>query len=1227
MTTETTSGAALRAPQFRHREETTKHAQEALMLDLLSALETRLTGRGTPRLVGSPSFSRFCVAALASVRPREGTGAQHAMEMRNPRRMGARFHIPTSQIAKAILTVSFDFSVYYPAIPTWKEFIARRAPPTERAEGSKADDLVDLPNCEKRLDCNMRREIRLVDVLNAEGAESVFPISELEPLRLVAAADPELLRIRATNNPKDRISTRKPRIPRSVDSDEAYRAHIAASPGEPVVPPWSGKMYVTLAEIDDESTEVSVYFENTTQQEEFNSLWKGFFHDCRFEITTADARIQPQLLRHMAEQDYRVASHVRATGIHCPVGVRGNGVYNHQIPTFVVPEQEHKNRGHGACAFERLSGPNAIAELHKLHAEMSEYARDWRARYAEVIPEAERREDPSIRQSFERAVGAFEAEAKRFERGIGALKKDPNALRAFQLANKVIAEANRHKKILEWRPFQLVFFVSLLKDIVVREHSDLEDGRDHVDVLWFPTGGGKTETYLGLIAFGLVYDRLRGKVRGVTAWVKFPLRMLSLDQLDRFTRVIVLLNDIHGQEHLPGEPFEIGYYMGDRNTPNRWHESQDYQKYGLSPGSLVEKYAIIKKQHPEFGEEELARTVFREVPEKDTRRFQLIETCPRAGCQHQVYVHPDPVKEHVEIKCPTHGRLPVQFIDEEIYRRVPSVIISTIDKLAIIAYNDSIRNLLVRPFARCTVHGFLPSRVCSSCKRRDGKDLDSKIVNVKPEDFYDPAPAIQVQDELHLLKEQLGSYNSHYESLVDHLHDKLLKDPRIKIHQPRGRTKIIGATATISEYEQQIAQLYGRSPRRFPSPGPTRAETFYSIDKPTGRRILASIWPVNMSGVVAMNEVFVSYWFRLAELDADREQLRQILTARGVDVGQLDGDTLTTILDKASSTVAYYTNKPKAHIGSDQFRQALPVAAEDHRPDLKKPLSNLASETLTGDSEFREIRRIKTRLESGRIHTPEWLPHLAATSIISHGVDVGRLNFIAFSGMPADTAEYIQASSRVGRADLGLSVVIHDTARDRDELHYINHTLYHEHQEFHVRGVALNRFSKYLINRTFPGLVVALLRLFYNPIQPNKDAQYEFTVKDAHGLLDALEDSAVRATLVKILVEFIGRGLTDEAHLQSAIQSVWDNMKKEGLSNKAKGDELLTLFPNYRPLTNHREIETPLPIGLDAESYEFIKGSGWEPGRRWASRREPTVDEAPDDEDAPPVELGNPEKS
>lgn len=1209
-----------RAPRVRHRDDPIAHAEEATVLDLLTGIEERMTGRTEVRILGSPSFSRFAVAALSSRSEMRGVGAVHALEMKNPRRMGARFQLRGSDLANASLRVEFSCSIYYPVYPTWEEFHRLRVlgtdehvePPDERGtEGSgrtrrtSRPQLEKPPNCEKQLRMSDAWEVQLRDVLAAPEKQLELNMARLVDIRTEAAADPDVLKIRVAREEDRRFDDRLLKIPPEIfkapDARAAYQRLVNDFRGEPCLPHWNGTVLVSLFDMGGDKWEVSVLFENNTAQEEFNTAWKGFLHDCKFAVHVDGADIVPQLLHHMGRTDYRVASHVTVTGIHCPVLADDRAIRNLQVPWYVQPLQEHVDRGGADLHFRTLAGDGAIAALERLHRVMVLYADDWARRYDEYVPET-RRADGATRQAFQEAIQTFREEIQRFQEGITALKKDPRALQAFQLTNRVIGRANNFPG---WRTFQLVFLVSLLRDVVARERADVGDDRRFVDVLWFPTGGGKTETYLGLISFSLVYDRLRGKHRGVSAWVKFPLRMLSLDQLDRFARVLVILNQARDEAKLPGEPFEIGYYMGDRNTPNRWFEATEFQQYGASPHDLAGRYARARADLGDAPEQNVAAHVFENTPKKDTRRFQLLEVCPHLECGKGVYVWLDRKTETTQIKCPTHGRLPIRFVDDEIYRHVPAILISTIDKLAIVAFNDSIRNLLVRPLAQCEFHGYLASRTCHACKRLPEADrAPNRPRTVSPEEFYDPAPAIQVQDELHLLREQLGSYNSHYESLIGYLHDALLTDPDMEVHRPRGPTKIIGATATITEYEQQIAHLYGRESRRFPQPGPTREKSFYTINKTTGRRIMAAIWPVNMSTKVAINEALVAYWFRFYARAKDLPGYRRILGTHGVEVGSLTDHQLLQVLDKCSTTIAYYTNKQKAYIGRREFQTAMPQAAENYSPDLIDEFRALASESLTGDSEFRDIRRIKSRLESGTFGSAAWLPHLAATSIISHGIDVSRLNAIIFSGMPADTAEYIQASSRVGRADLGLCLVVHDTSRDRDEVHFVNHRLYHDHQEFHVRGVAINRFSKYLIKRTFPGLFAALLRLYWNPTRPNEESRYAFTARDARPLHDALKDASVRNRMTDILTQFIGRNAADVDDLRNRINVVWDAMAREGYRNRAQSKSLFALFPDHRPLTNHREIEAAIRIGLDRDSGDFMYNSDWEPG--------PRVVEAPD---------------
>jgi len=182
----------------------------------------------------------------------------------------------------------------------------------------------------------------------------------------------------------------------------------------------------------------------------------------------------------------------------------------------------------------------------------------------------------------------FAEEVKSFKLGVQTLQNDANLHRSFQLMNRVFRENGQQRKppINSWRLFQLAFMVIQLPTIAAREHdlarSDeytqaLKKALERVDVLWFPTGGGKTEAYLGLITTALFYDRLRGKNRGISAWMRFPLRMLSLQQLDRLARVLARAEMIRSMERdlrsVGGDPFAIGYYVGAGNTPNRLVEA------------------------------------------------------------------------------------------------------------------------------------------------------------------------------------------------------------------------------------------------------------------------------------------------------------------------------------------------------------------------------------------------------------------------------------------------------------------------------------------------------------------------------------------------------------------------------------------------------------------------------------------------------------------------------
>src|SRR5205085_1041534 len=111
--------------------------------------------------------------------------------------------------------------------------------------------------------------------------------------------------------------------------------------------------------------------------------------------------------------------------------------------------------------------------------------------------------------------------------------------------------------------FQFGFLLANLRAIV-----QPADDSAIVDIVWFATGGGKTETYLGLVITAAIHDRLRGKVTGITAWSRFPLRMLSLQQMQRFADAIASAEMVRRADGIGGDPFSLGFFVGRESTPN-----------------------------------------------------------------------------------------------------------------------------------------------------------------------------------------------------------------------------------------------------------------------------------------------------------------------------------------------------------------------------------------------------------------------------------------------------------------------------------------------------------------------------------------------------------------------------------------------------------------------------------------------------------------------------------
>lgn len=403
------------------------------------------------------------------------------------------------------------------------------------------------------------------------------------------------------------------------------------------------------------------------------------------------------------------------------------------------------------------------------------------------------KENENARTAFQSANKAILIQQKRFSDDRREIQVDENTKRLsfkggkFKSTESVLAEQMETKG--KWRPFQIAFLLLSLKSAALNETPD----RETVDLIWFPTGGGKTEAYFGLAAFSILYRRLEDpEDSGVSVIMRYTLRLLTADQFERAAGLICALEYIRreNQENIGSIPFSIGIWMGVSTTPN----------------SRVEARANLR---------ELGRNA-----SKTANKF-LVTKCPwcaaqigpmRIGKRHEVHGYMqegDRVKLHCsDPQCDFSEELPIYVVDEDIYSLRPTLIIGTVDKFAQISWN-------------------------SNCRSIFGIDENGQR-------FASP-PGLIIQDELHLISGPLGSMVGLYETLIE----ELCTDYR---HENPVKPKIVCSTATIRRFESQVKALYARpNAALFPSPGIEADDSFFakwqSHEEERGRKYIGIYAP------------------------------------------------------------------------------------------------------------------------------------------------------------------------------------------------------------------------------------------------------------------------------------------------------------------------------------------------------------------------------------------------
>ena len=555
---------------------------------------------------------------------------------------------------------------------------------------------------------------------------------------------------------------------------------------------------------------------------------------------------------------------------------------------------------------------------------------------------------------------------------------------------------------INWRPFQLGFFLLTLPAIV--------DGtqRDILDLIWFPAGGGKTEAYLALSAFTILYLRIKEgeKASGTNVLTRYTLRALTTQQFQRSATLICALEKIRSQNNkkFGTEKIRLGLFVGSSSTPNT--VSRNYRD-----------------------DDTCAKEIFQriETPGNYKNPFP-VQNCP--WCNNEIIprksVSPEEwgikiTDEIFEFFCPNkdcdfHDLIPINIVDEMIYKDPPSMLVGTIDKFARLVWEP-------RMFSIFGDENKLP-------------------------------PSLIIQDELHLITGPLGSIMGVYETVID----------EICTDKNGIKPKIIAATATTRNSKEQVKGLFNREIRLFPPPGLNADDSFFSKTKNAPGRLYCGILNPGKSGLTSTVRLFANLLQSVYELKIEPE-----------------------IKDNYATLVAYYNSLRELGknltLAVDDIPDRIRVIAND-----REKTRNYEHEEFSSKINSEDLPAIIERLKiKSTGNDKDYIDFLLATNMISVGIDIDRLGLMAVNGQPKTAAEYIQATSRIGRKHPGLVTVLFSPTRIRDRSHYERFKAFHSVFYKEVEPSGVTPFAKPVIDRTIHALLVILARR-YSELRQNESA-------------------------------------------------------------------------------------------------------------------------------------------
>ncbi|WP_330460409.1 helicase [Streptomyces sp. NBC_00820] len=783
--------------------------------------------------------------------------------------------------------------------------------------------------------------------------------------------------------------------------------------------------------------------------------WDDMLFQCRLTVRPVDGAVLPYPSVRLASRDpeerelrlqYRhVVTH--AVGHGCAVreerGPEGTVelLASEALPRAEVPAV----RAGGpldapALTLSHLADPAVSAS--QLREDLAEFAASYHAWYV-----AQRSVQVPVwgREAADRILDRIRQAVTRIEAGVRTLcdPARPELLAAFRIAQRAMLLQMRHSASDQagqrrhrsdpvaidppvdpeagWRPFQLAFFLLALDGVADPGHRD----RETTDLIWFPTGGGKTEAYLLLAAFTIALRRIRGEGGGTTVLSRYTLSLLTTQQFQRAATTVCALEHLRRSEPglgLGDEPITIGLWVGDTTTPNTYQAAKD---------TFEEQR---RASHPE--------DVF------------ILDRCPWCGTRILPQAHSSVRADYgvragssdfafncTRDECAFHEVLPVAVVDQHLYRNPPTFVLGTVDKFARLAWEPE-----------------------------SGRIFGAGTGN--------PPPSLIIQDELHLLTGPLGTTVGLYEAAILELCTGADGRP----------PKVVAATATIRRSAEQVRALHHQDVQLFPPSGLDARDSFFAVpDNGRPGRLYLGVMAQGHTagrGAVATTAAMLQgvhqlpeehrddYWTLVAYHHSLRE-LGRTVTAAGDDIpAQLRG------LDEGAGVRT---------LGND---------------DVQELTSNL--------------RRAEQPILLDRLERPWKDPRsvafLPCTNMLSVGVDVKRLAYMLMQGQPKTTAEYIQATSRVGRHHVpGLVVTYFNATRPRDRSHYETFIDYHRALYRYVEPASITPWSLPARRRALHAALVILVRHRLGLAAENQAGLIARHKGEAEHIADALAERAAIA--------------------------------------------------------------------------------------------------------------------